>query len=81
MNGFQSNLKFTNGRYETSLLSHYSSEQLNNNFEVPRTRFKGLKNNFKHDECLFKNHIAIIQKQIQEGIVEVCPDVISKFNC
>ena len=81
MNGFQSNLKFTNGSYKTLLMWNNSRKQLNNNFEVGKLRFKNLKNKFKHNGSLFKNYNAIIQEQIKEGIVEVCPDVISDSNC
>ncbi|XP_055951561.1 uncharacterized protein LOC129987626 [Argiope bruennichi] len=73
---FGKELKIKNGRYEAPLQwkTNEIKEKLSNNFDVAEKRFIALEKKFNKDQALFERYNAVMQEQVNEGIIQMCHD-------
>ncbi|XP_055928673.1 uncharacterized protein LOC129959808 [Argiope bruennichi] len=76
LDDFGKELKIKNGRYEAPLQwkTNEIKEKLRNNFDVAEKRFIALEKKFNKDQALFERYNAVMQEQVNEGIIQMCHD-------
>lgn len=67
---FQKKIEFKNGRYEVSLPWKPLQKKLPSNFTLAKKRLLGLLNRLRHNPDIRREYQAVIQNQLQQGIVE-----------
>ena len=67
---FTKNIEFMNGHYEVSLPWKPSQKKLHSNFTLAKKCPEGLLNRLNHNSDVKEEYHAVIQDQLQQGIIE-----------